>query len=455
MKNKNTFNLLKIDFNPVLLKANKYYINEYSTSKKYYMEYNNHLSNHLSHAMIAFIQLNMELNDIKNYFKYYSTKLETPNNYETTNNVSLKPIKCEYKNIGKYIGKRINYYGILNMFKYELENKCEDDIKKLVNKVFPMICNGITGALLHGIIHLGYGMKGHNNEMIIEGLTYITHSSIIFDSNYKPSMLKTNNIKRKTMDIFDVLGTIQKDKILLNAVKDNYKSIKYDSETSVLNPFICLSKCSQNLIQNYLKMFINTVPLLNGKCNISDENKDSDDDVSMISLDKQKYELKKYLLNAMIQVYTYSNGMNDNNFFILHYVTAAWSLGNIIDYLDNYNDINKSVLDYLSSFIAGYIVLNSPDINIGKQEILKDIQKRQNNNNGNDINDDYWKALINELISNTQNDIKNKKFTDEHVYKLIGVIIECVDESIIDMELGYYSIAKMVHNNFNFRKLVI
>ena len=418
---RNFAGLLKLEKNDLMYDMNKYFENQYST-KKYYIEYRGFLTNHISHGMIALMQLNSDLKDIKLYMKYYENKhkLETINMYERNNNVSLKPVKVGLNDLNKILGKRTNFYGIYNLLEMYFMNEGTFDfnVKKFINKVFPWISNGMSGALLHTLIHTGYGIASNNYTMILEGLSYLVHSHLKFE--YDIQKYDKNCIKHK--DVFELFTRIKREEKLLNCLKDNYYKVAHIPQGSAQNPLICLSRYGSGLIQQYMDSIFHIIPLIDIK--------------SDINIETQKHNLFQFIVNIAVKLYVYAKSIHFNDFVLLHGVTGVWSLLNIIKLLDNINDINNSILQYISILIALYPVQFSPDLIGAQNEITHDKQMKQKQGTIN------WVVLIKDLIDQTRNDISNHKFTDEHVYKIIGVLIDFVEMEYISQELCYYGISK-------------
>ena len=53
-----------------------------------------------------------------------------------------------------------------------------------------------------------------------------------------------------------------------------------------------------------------------------------------------------------------------------------------------------------------------------------------------------WNALIAEIVFNLKEDAVNEIFYDEHIYKLVAVVLECLEMRMIDEELAYRAIWK-------------
>eukprot|EP01084_Bolivina_argentea_P237001 398414_1 len=395
---------------------NTFFINNYSTNK-YYIEYNGFLSNHISHGMIALWKLKCTESTIHNFMKWYK-KEKNLQSFTTSNKSSNNTMTYKWKDLYSWIGTRSNFYDIYNMMKTDLENKTlyNNNISTFISDRFPLFSNGQSGSLLHGLIHLGFGITCMNKQIILEGMSYIPHSYLQFD--YKTPI---NNTHGGNTDILSVFNLIRKEGKLKKCLQDNFHKVEHIPLGLGQQPLICLSKYGQNIINKYISMFIGTIPLITINC---DENRN----MYMNQLSK----LKKYLLCLMVMLYTYGNGLDYNDFVLLHGVTAAYSVTQILPYLKSIHDINRTVLQFISVAVATFVIQFEANIEIG----LEESKLKYDENKGN------WKYLMAGIVYNLKNDANNGIFYDEHVYKLVFVVLECLEYDIVDEEMAYYAIRK-------------
>eukprot|EP01084_Bolivina_argentea_P169470 293780_1 len=382
------------------LEISQHFKTNYSI-KNYYIEYNGYRSNHLAHGIIALHRLNADNETILSFMKYYSNKLEIP-----TNDL-LQQQLSNWHSIDTYLGQRSNYYGIFNMFENDLDIVYNNDIKHLVQTRFPLLSSGISGAAFHGIIHLGYGMSINNTQIILEGIAYLTHS-------YLPFKYIQNNINIIGIcdSIFDLLKLIKQEDTLRTCVMNNYqnKQITDRIPGAFQRGMITLSIYAQDIISKYTQLIMDKIPKIKSK-----------NDFIVV---------KKWLLSTMIMLYVFDNRVEYNDFFLIHVVTSCWSLVEIIKYLE-YDDANKAVVNFINAVIAAYVVQGAPDIKIVNKKAFK--------------SDDRIKQEIAKIVYNLMNEARNGDFKDEHVYKLIQVVLECLEENIIDESCAYYAICKSLN----------
>ena len=116
---------------------------------------------------------------------------------------------------------------------------------------------------------------------------------------------------------------------------------------------------------------------------------------------QQAKDLCKWLLNCAILVYTAAESRND--FFLLHGVTGAWSLLQVVQSMDDHDQIVHSVYAFLVTLLAVYIRQKSPALNV-------QINCKQ------EIGNAAWERIVDETLQ-----MQGEK-ADEHVYKLVHVV---------------------------------
>lgn len=85
--------------------------------------------------------------------------------------------------VSKLLGQKKHFLWIISRFESELlENatSCaagDTPEAMLVRKWLPTLAPGLSGAALHGIIHLGLGVRANSRSMIVEGLAYLVFAN--------------------------------------------------------------------------------------------------------------------------------------------------------------------------------------------------------------------------------------------------------------------------------------
>lgn len=415
------------------------YENKYGT-KNYHIEYRIFLTNHLSHGMIALFKLNCATNCIKSFMDHYtSSNLETKSEFEKNyqlrkhKQISLAAEKCNWNDRNSYLGKEQNFYGIYDMMESDLESEFNGDLLQFVRTRFPLLSSGVSGGAFHGLIHLGYALSiTHNKHLILEGMTYLTYVYIPFAENI-PQLSSYNsqsNVnedenkakdgisdeQQKQMTLFSVLELVKKEGKLLECVKNN--SSKFKKDGSFGTAMLCLSGFAKEMMAEYVHLFYDSIPLLTVPFTTKAE------------MDEELLQLKKYLMRACIELYVYGNGVNsENDFFLVHGVTSAWSLLQVFQFLlPNVLDINRAVVQFIHGVIALYVLQNQVDIIVDAE----------------DHEHEFYVKNIMQIVDKVKEDVRNGRYIDEHVYKLIAVVLECLEDEMIDEKCAYYALRKII-----------
>ena len=109
-------------------------------------------------------------------------------------------------------------------------------------------------------------------------------------------------------------------------------------------------------------------------------------------------KLCSWLVDVAITAYVQSSTRND--FIILHAVTGAWSLLQILPVLKNYQHAVDAARVYVCVFMAYYIAVGAPDLNVPLDANMRNPSKED------------WDVVIEKAMS---------RESDEHVYKVVQV----------------------------------
>ena len=237
-------------------------------------------------------------------------------------------------------------------------------------------------------------------------MTYLTHSFLPF--RYCPTNGSVESVGVDSM--LELLALVKEEDTLRQCVMANYRNQEIMDAVpgAFQRGMICLSRYAQDTISNYTQQIMDRVPKME---------KVSDLDI-----------VKKWLMSTMIILFVFGGGIERNDFFLIHGVTAAWSLMEIIGYL-KLEDANQAVVHFINAAIATYVIQQAPDIKIQTAK----------------YNSDDLRFKIGKMAIDVMDEAKNEKFKDEHIYKLIQVVLECLSEEIIDESCAYYAIRKVLN----------
>ncbi|XP_053377520.1 uncharacterized protein LOC123529487 isoform X2 [Mercenaria mercenaria] len=345
-----------------------------NSTEKFFIEYNGFLSNHLTHGVIALHRLGVPSERIERFIQWYSPKLEST----TSDVIDDRPVE-ELK------GKRVAYYSILKHFEHLLREKYKT-VDDLIKNEYPHVSNGLAGSALHGTIHLGYGYSVRNERIILEGLAYTFHSYrpiVTTKSNADLAVFGSGNV-----EIMDVLRSLRLNKELFNKMKEGIKEDRW--KPLKLGNFQ-LSVCY--LLTDHGDLLTNLVLSLA----LGQYVRASDS-----SLDPVKLGRRIVYLSVLV----YALAEDRNNFFLLHGVTCAWGLHQIMPLLTAEDGI-KVVREFLTVLLAVYVAEGSPDMNVP-------LSLGQ-------FKDKDWSQLIDRAVEVDR---------DEHCYKLVQVCNEMAKNAV-------------------------
>jgi len=144
----------------------------YST-KQWFIEYNGNLSNHLAHGVIALEHLGASDDRIQEFVQVYEqrTKLRPAENVlqEADQRLNIKQFERGL------VGARRNFYGLQEFYAQAFAENGRDQV---IREYLPQTLRGMSGALLHNMIHLGYGYRSQAEHIVLEGMAYMHHSCL-------------------------------------------------------------------------------------------------------------------------------------------------------------------------------------------------------------------------------------------------------------------------------------
>lgn len=351
---------------------------ERESTKKHFIEYEIFKSNHMAHGIIALHKLGASENRITDFINTLGKYLEIPDSSNHKGeNPDAPPI--DEKELDNLLGKRKYFYEIKNRFKIKLAES--DSLEAFIQKEFPPLSRGMSCSALHGLIHVGYGYNARNSTVVCEGIAYLHHS-------YSPLLFHTGdpeigieNFGKGPCSILEILEQLRSDTKLRQVMLDGAKKFAesdWDSST----------------FQYRLKAL-----MVEGTNVMEYANK-----INIPCVAADAIQIADWILKQAIAVYVMSERVND--FFLVHGITGAWSLKQIIPLLKR-----PDALDALRTFtcmlLSVYMTQDTP-------RLLKPPSRSES------TNDTAWKNLIDEALSRPR---------DEHVFKMIQVTHEVWQEN--------------------------
>ena len=278
----------------------------------------------------------------------------------------------------------------------------------------------MSGAAFHGLIQLGYGISSDHTETILEGLAYLIHSYLQFDTQLQRvddafddeefTTHADNNSKSKlsiVSSIFDILDKMKKEQ---HFPESAVSRLKQYSNSDEINSIIGAGSYirSMTILSNYAQAeitqrFLPLLPLLtnlfakSSNNNNNNNNKDETENKTETLNTKntqgghnsesgQMQQISAFVLSNVLAVWTYAVNDQYNDFFLLHGVTGAWSLLEIIDKTKLYSTNKHACLACIRQFFyalgAVYAMEGCPDINCPQWLIDETKEKLDNLSRG-------------------------------------------------------------------------
>ena len=340
---------------------------------KYFIEYDGFLSNHLAHGVIALRRLGASSERVQQFVDWYVPRLET-SDYDKLDDRPFEDLK----------GERTGFYTILEEYERRL-SVLNNDVDRLIKQGYPSLSLGLAGSALHGTIHLGYCYSAGHVKGVLEGLAYTFHS-------YRPVISsKTDQdlaaFGSGTVDVLDVLKQVRDDRELCDSIIAGAELEKYTSlKLGKFQRQICylLGDRGDDIWRYVLSVMVPT------------DIKRPDGGVDTVKLARRL---------VYWSVLCYVTSEIRNHFFLLHGVTCAWSLLQIVPILET-PDAIAACRNFTAVLVAVYIACKAPELRVPVTETTVDKES--------------WEALINRQFDANR---------DEHCYKLLQVCRDMATDS--------------------------
>ncbi|KAL4227137.1 hypothetical protein ACF0H5_015110 [Mactra antiquata] len=345
-----------------------------NSTQKHFIEYNGFLSNHLSHGIVALYRLGMSRDRLQHFISWYDKRLEP-----ATNDLLDDSPVLELK------GKRVSFYNILKYFEDLLNNKYNKNVDALILNEYPKVSEGLGSSALHGTIHLGYGYAVNNERIILEGLAYTFHS-------FRPISTSRSDqdfarLGQGSVEITELLEKLRNNSSLQKQMRDGIKEERW--KPLKLGRF--------QIAVTYLTA--------DHADFLTDQVLSIKFDPKLLDIDG-RLEPKRCMRQIVYWVImVFALAKTRNNFFLLHGVTCAWSLNNIIHVLSK-DDGLKVIREYLTILLAVYVSQGCPELSVPVLE--------------GEYTENDWRELVKKVTDEDR---------DEHCYKLLQVCGEMVKEA--------------------------
>jgi hypothetical protein len=186
---------------------------EYSTLR-FRIEYGGYLSNHLLHGVVALHDLGASKHKIDDFAAHYAQKLEGegPDHPDVMDQDGIASVLLSEEEARALLGQRSNYDALLGYYAHDVKTL---GIDGAVRKSLPLLVGGLAGALLHGMIQLGYSYHIGGDRLVAEGLAYQHFSYLSFDE--PPSGSAKEPLRQLTREeAFKVVDAVTSNEFLLS-----------------------------------------------------------------------------------------------------------------------------------------------------------------------------------------------------------------------------------------------
>lgn len=356
-------------------------LQQYST-KRFFIEYNGFMSNHMAHGIVALKDLGASQTKIGQFADWCGQLLEPPDHpNHAGEDPDAEPVSDQ--ELQQLLGKRKSYYGIRNNY----INKLKDvgSLEDLIKAEFPKLMRGLGCVAFHGLIQIGYGFRAEHGTVVCEGLAYLHHSYHAFTFSEAKAVNDISNFGHGDEEILEVLYELRGDSSLRHKMLEDGLVIEKSGRFlggGFSSRFAALTENHGDVILKYANRI--KIP----------QKKDGENEAEFL------INLSDWLIDQAIAVYALSKRPND--FFLLHGVTSAWSLGQIIPCL-NPDDAMDALRIFTCDLMAAYLVVDAPPLTEPSTTMVHT------------VSDKTWREIIDRLLALELDP------HEEHLYKLVHV----------------------------------
>ncbi len=336
-------------------------LEEYST-RKYHIEYDGFLSNHLAHGVIALEKLGADSKQIGDFVQRYQKKLEPAREEQH----DIKSNKDE--RVAALLGKHEGYN---ELFQYYESCVKQVGIEKAVRSNIALLAKGMAGSALHGMIHLGYAVNAKHTTLVSEGLAYTHFSHVDIVGKVEEDMTVCSDFATFLDSISEAITNSQEDQVLRNLVDGASEQFK-DLKTSTFQRKVLALGCPTG--QEALARCFGKVP------------RPAD---------------MAWFVDIALFLFIRTARRESSDFFLLHGVTCSWAVWQVAQVTagDTHNETSlcKSLLHTLG---AAYVAQGCPEL--AAETSTSEMSS--------------WESILGDALLQTD--------ADEHVYKLVQVAHE-------------------------------
>jgi len=364
------------------------------STRKFHIEYHGYLSNHITHALFALKRLGASSATTRQFLEHYATRLEPSELHNGTVSPQVPVMSL--------LGTRKGFYRILDYYDKKVStaaslNKC------VAQEFFPILSKGLVGSAFHALIQTGYGFAAGSPKITAEGLAYLhfTHLPINWGNDNISGQLTKGHV---TLD--ELLLEVQQDTTYLRRVQEESTA-----------PQILSMNIGQFQRRIYVQVRNNGDWLASRVSQVALPPHFLETNMEPKSVSMRLREISKFVVDMALVVYSRAETRND--FFLLHGVTGAWALHQLMLSAENFSHGLDAIRSFLGAWMATYVAQEAP-------ALLPAEAFREGDGRG-------WKEIIASSLSLEP---------DEHILKLVQV---CHDMSVDNAEedVFYQNCAKV------------
>lgn len=354
----------------------------------------------MSHALIALAKLGGDIPRLERFVHWYSKRLglgyleDSPQKRRRSSSVNTLQLE-------QLKGARTNFNSIRNFYTDLLVNKYNWDFTVAAKEELPVLVMGLCSAAFHALIQLGYGLSEAHPLIVSEGFAYIHYA-------YRPLVTNSGSLRltltRDTQRIDfaavrNILEATLSDPILRRFATDREFRAAIKAKYPGIGAFqplvIELFAGHGDILYEYAKRIL--IPVHSSDTQQSLE------------------EVCDFFLAITINLLALCYRKND--FFLLHAVTGAWALREVLRcvvtfdlpcdlaHTDTHTELPQLIHDagvvFLCGLVATYISQGAPTF-LDEACTISDSAHD-------------WGSLISSLL---------EKDEEEHVFKLVAVCFE-------------------------------
>ena len=263
------------------------------------IEFGGFLTNHLTHGLIALHSLGSPASLIQRFVAEYQLKLLPRPPLPTPTTSSPPSTVAE-------LGLRGDFHALCQAYDRATAGLSASELRGAVCEHLGLLLDGLGGAAFHAFIHLCLGVRTDCRPLVIEGLAYLAHSWLPVGGD-AASLAGWG--REGQLNVLEAAAAIRSEGVL---------------QTMLLQAWPSVEKLPTGYFQRCMHVFA----AFGG----SPETREATDELRRyarrVALPDEPREAAAVLLDAALHVFVRSVGCD---YFLLHGVTAAFSLVSLLD----------------------------------------------------------------------------------------------------------------------------